>query len=148
MNLKPSHHSAIRKLLREQPERVRLGKVWQELQRQFECGQVRGDYLYFSASEREALRRQCRRLWGFDPIEERIAGDRQHAAALGAIDEKIAPQRPDDGFVLPSTRARPANPPPECHAALASRVSGTTTVTNASVRTLALDNERCRSSFT
>ncbi len=100
MNIKPSHHSAIRKLLREQPERVRLGKVWLELQRQFECGQVRGDYLYFTASEREALRRQCRKLWGFDPIEDRIDGDRHSAAALGAIDEKIAAQRPDDGFVL------------------------------------------------
>lgn len=100
MNIKPSHHTAIRKLLREQPERVRLGKVWLELQRQFECGQVRGDYLYFSASEREALRRQCRRLWGFDPIEDRIDGDRHAAAALGALDEKIARQRPDEGFVL------------------------------------------------
>jgi hypothetical protein len=96
------HRNAIHKFLRERGERVALNATWQRIHRDLEVGAVRenGKLLHFSAQERDALRQLAEQNWGFDLLVEAVpSGSRAQVAAVSR-DEKIARQRPDDGFVL------------------------------------------------
>lgn len=97
--LSRAHQQAVHQLLREQPQRVAYGKVWQAIVRHFEVGSVQGSWLYFDAAQRRALRGLATLDWGFDPLAGVPDGNRLEVAAQ-AIDEKIARQRPDDLHVL------------------------------------------------
>ncbi|MFB8829555.1 hypothetical protein ACE0DR_09795 [Azotobacter sp. CWF10] len=76
-------------------------------------GRLDGNWLRFSREERKLLQRMALHEWGFDPLAGVPDGDRREVAAQ-AIDEKLARQRPDDGFVLLKGRLPaplPALPP-------------------------------------
>lgn len=98
-DLSRKHMLAVHKLLREEQDRVRLSGLWRNLHQTFELGEPRAGYLYFTPEQRRQLRDQARLLWGFDPLGGVPGGNRREAAA-NAIDEKIAPERPDAGHVL------------------------------------------------
>jgi hypothetical protein len=89
----------VHQLLRARDERVALGPQWRALQQHFELAPAQGKWLTFTREQREALRAQAGREWGFDPLAGIPDGTRQDVAA-DAIDEKIAGQRPDDQHVL------------------------------------------------
>ncbi len=93
------HAKAVHNLLRNRLLDVPYNSTWQVIHRAFEVGQVERRRLRFSPHERELLREEARRRFGWDlmnppPDEDRIQ------AAIQAIDEKLAPRRPDEGFVL------------------------------------------------
>lgn len=94
-----SHANAVHHLLRNHLLDVPYSATWQAIHRAFELGQLERRRLRFSAREREQLREEARRYFGWDLIEPLPDEDRIQAASQ-AIDEKLAPQRPDDGFVL------------------------------------------------
>ncbi|AJE20612.1 Hypothetical protein Achr_11310 [Azotobacter chroococcum NCIMB 8003] len=93
-----------------------MNATWQRIHRDLEVGEVRenGKLLHFSARERDALRQLAEQSWGFDLLVEAVPpGSRAQVAAISR-DEKIARQRPDDGFVLLKGRLPaplPALPP-------------------------------------
>lgn len=93
------HQEAVHRLLRERQARVPLNSLWQRLHAHFETGTLDGRWLVFDRDARETLRRLAEAEWGFDPLPGVPDGSRL-AVAAQAIDEKIARQRPDDGFVL------------------------------------------------
>ena len=97
--LRRSHQEAVHRLLRNRQDRVALNATWRRLHAHFETGTVDGHWLAFDRDARETLRRLAQAEWGFDPLQGVPDGSRAEVAAQ-AIDEKIARQRPDDGFVL------------------------------------------------
>ena len=94
-----SHANAVHRLLRNQLLEVSCSAIWNDIHRAFELGRIESGRLKFSPHERELLREEAKRQFGWNLIEPLPAEDRIQAAAQ-AIDEKLAPQRPDDGFVL------------------------------------------------
>jgi hypothetical protein len=94
-----NHAKALHHLLRNRLPVVPYTVTWQAIHRAFELGQVERRRLHFSPQDHEQLREEARRHFGWDLIEPLPGEDRIQAAAH-AIDEKLAPQRPDDGFVL------------------------------------------------
>lgn len=92
-------YKAVHRLLRQRQERVPLNMIWQKLHSHFDIGVPEGKWLKFDREQREILRQQAGLAWGFDPLEDIPDGTRLEVAAQ-AIDEKIARQRPDDGYVL------------------------------------------------
>lgn len=97
--LSRTHQKAVHRLLRERLERVVLNLIWRRIHSHFEVGEIRDKSLHFGREQRELLRQQAQREWGFDPLEGVPDGTRLEVAAQ-AIDEKTARQRPDDGYVL------------------------------------------------
>ena len=94
-----NHANAVHHLLRNQLLEVAYNAAWQDIHRAFELGRVERRRLIFSPRERELLREEAKRQFGWDLIKPPPSEDRIQAATQ-AIDEKLAPQRPDDGFVL------------------------------------------------
>lgn len=99
VRLGKSHANAIHHLLRNQLLEVNYSGTWQDIHRAFELGRIEGRRLKFTAHERELLRQEARREFGWDLIEPLPDGDRIQAAAH-ARNEKLAAQRPSAGFVL------------------------------------------------
>ncbi|KHO65906.1 hypothetical protein [Pseudomonas flexibilis] len=99
VSLGRSHARALHHLLRNHLLEVACNATWQDIHRAFELGRVERRRLTFTPRERELLREEAKRHFGWDLIEPLPAEDRIQAATQ-AIDEKLAPQRPDDGFVL------------------------------------------------
>ncbi|NEX23605.1 hypothetical protein G3480_25580 [Thiorhodococcus mannitoliphagus] len=100
---------AVHRLLREELEAVERSTTWDEIQQTFELGEPRGRRLHFSAEHRRELRELAQRAWGFDPLAGVPEGNRRQVAA-SAIDEKIARERPNDGYVLVKGRLPPPLP--------------------------------------
>lgn len=94
-----SHFNTIHNALRERSGMVNFTAAWQAIHRAFEIGRIEGGKLKFAAGDLELLRAEARREFGWDPMEP-LAGQTRLEAAAQTIDEKLAPQRPDDGFVL------------------------------------------------
>jgi len=117
--LNRSHMRAVHGLLRARDERVPLNELWRTIERHFEVGAVQGKWLHFNRAQREALRSQAQREWGFDPLEGIPDGSRLEVAAA-AIDEKIARERPDDNHVL--IKGQLPFPLPALHPELSLRV--------------------------
>ena len=99
VSLGRSHARALHHLLRNHLLEVACNATWQDIHRAFELGRVERRRLTFSPRERELLREEAKRHFGWDLIEP-LPGEDRIQAASQAIDEKLAPQRPDDGFVL------------------------------------------------
>ncbi len=93
------HQQAVHDLLRGRLERVALSPTWRRIHGHFEVGEIRDKSLHFGREQREVLRQQAQREWGFDPLEGVPDGTRLEVAGQ-AIDEKTARQRPDDSHVL------------------------------------------------
>lgn len=94
-----SHASAVHRLLNNHLLEVTYTLAWRDIHRAFELGRVERHRLILTPRERELLRKEAERYFGWDLIRPLPSEDRIQAAAQ-AIDEKLAPQRPDDGFVL------------------------------------------------
>lgn len=94
-----SHASAVHHLLNNHLLEVTYTLAWRDIHRAFELGRVERHRLILTPRERELLRKEAERYFGWDLIRPLPSEDRIQAAAQ-AIDEKLAPQRPDDGFVL------------------------------------------------
>lgn len=94
-----SHASAVHRLLNNHLLEVTYTLAWRDIHRAFELGRVERHRLILTPRERELLRKEAERYFGWDLIKPLPSEDRIQAAAQ-AIDEKLAPQRPDDGFVL------------------------------------------------
>ncbi len=100
-DLKPIHLKVIRTLLCNRRNSATLNEAWRYIHETLEVGEPRGNSLHFDAAMLRILRREAEResgaenLLAYDP-----SGNRLQAARQGLIDEKVAPQRPDDGFVL------------------------------------------------
>lgn len=73
--------------------------TWEDIHRAFEVGRVERRRSKFTPRERDQLREEARHYFDWDLIEPPPVGDRIQAAHQ-ARDEKLAPQRPDDDFVL------------------------------------------------
>ncbi|MFL9813107.1 hypothetical protein D7241_07625 [Stutzerimonas sp. VN223-3] len=97
--MKRKLYEAVHQLLRERQERVPLSTTWKKIHSHFDIGVPEGKWLKFDREQREILRQQAHLDWGFDPLEGIPDGTRLEVAAQ-SIDEKIARQRPDDGYVL------------------------------------------------
>nr|WP_284060444.1 hypothetical protein [Pseudomonas sp. NW5] len=88
-------------MLRQRDNSVALGPVWRQIHAELEVGEPRGKHLYFSDTMLRILRQEAERASGSrDLLADGPRGSRLEAARQGFIDEKVAPQRPDDGFVL------------------------------------------------
>ncbi|HYQ37528.1 MAG TPA: hypothetical protein VER09_01165 [Pseudomonas sp.] len=98
--LSARHLQAIHTLLRNRGDTVPLNATWQQIQRVLEVGEPRGKTLYFDADMLRVLRTEASRAAGSDLLANVPGGDRLHTARSGFIDEKLAPQRPDAGYVL------------------------------------------------
>ena len=94
-----THLNAIHNALRERSGVVNFTAAWQEIHRLFNLGRVERRKLRLSSEELELLRMEAKRAFGWDPIEP-LGGQTRLDAAHQAIDEKLATERPDDGFVL------------------------------------------------
>lgn len=115
-----NHANAVHHLLRNQLLEVPYNAAWQDIHRAFELGRVERRRLIFSPRERELLREEAKRQFGWDLIKPPPAEGRIQAAAQ-AIDEKLAPQRPDDAYVL--AKGRLPAPLPALPAGCALRVA-------------------------
>src|SRR5690606_37989434 len=93
------HANAVHRLLSNHLLDVTYTVAWRDIHRAFELGRVERHRLILTPRERELLRKEAERYFGWDLIRPLPSEDRIQAAAQ-AIDEKLAPQRPDDGFVL------------------------------------------------
>ncbi|SIQ21150.1 DUF7281 domain-containing protein [Pseudomonas flexibilis] len=93
------HANAVHRLLSNHVLDVTYTVAWRDIHRAFELGRVERHRLILTPRERELLRKEAERYFGWDLIRPLPSEDRIQAAAQ-AIDEKLAPQRPDDGFVL------------------------------------------------
>lgn len=93
------HAKAVHHLLRNRLPDVPYSATWKDIHRAFELGQVERRRLHFTPQERELLRDEARRRFGWDLMNPLPNEDRIQAAAQ-AIDEKLAPRQPDEGFVL------------------------------------------------
>ena len=94
-----SHAKAVHHLLRNHLVEVAYSATWQDIHRAFELGQLERRRLTFTLRERDQLREEAKRYFGWDLIEPLPSEDRIQAARQ-ARDEKLAPRRPDEGFVL------------------------------------------------
>ncbi|MBD7977476.1 DUF7281 domain-containing protein [Serpens gallinarum] len=99
VGLGKKHAGALHRLLRNHLLEATYNATWQDIHRAFELGRVERRRLVFTPRERDLLRKEAERRFGWDLIEPLPDQDRIQAATQ-AIDEKLAPQRPDDGFVL------------------------------------------------
>jgi len=113
------HMLAVHHLLRDRRDSVALSPTWRRIHQAFELGEPDGKQLRFDDQQRRLLREQAQLAWGFDPLAGIPEGDRRTVAA-SAIDEKIAPERPDARFVLLKGRLPP--PLPELAPELSLRV--------------------------
>lgn len=111
---------AIHDLLRERRQQVPLNDTWRRIHRLLEVGEVRGRHLHFDPSMLRLLREAAACEAGPDLLAVQPAGNRRETATLGFRDEKQAPQRPDDGFVL--VKGRLPAPLPVLTAGLSLRV--------------------------
>jgi hypothetical protein len=95
------HLQAIHTLLRNRHGSAPLNATWQRIHELLEVGEPRGNRLHFDERMLRILRHEAERESGAANL---LAGvpdaDRLQAARDGLRDEKLAPQRPDDGFVL------------------------------------------------
>lgn len=93
------HRNAIAKALCSRLREVTLTDTWQAIHRHFGIGCIEGRKLRFAPQDFELLLIAARHEFGGDPRES-LQGLTRAAAASQLIDEKLAPLRPDDGFVL------------------------------------------------
>lgn len=101
MKLGARHWQAIHDLLCKRASSVALGPLWRQIHVELEVGEPRGNRLHFSDGMLRILRQEAERESGsHDLLADVPSGSRLEAARQGFIDEKVAPQRPDDGFVL------------------------------------------------
>ncbi len=94
------HWQAIHDLLRSRERSVQLGPLWRQIHMQLEVGEPRGRRLHFSEAMLRSLRQAAEQASGVDLLVAAPAGTRRKTASLGFVDDKVAPQRPDHGFVL------------------------------------------------
>lgn len=94
------HWQAIHDLLRSRERSVQLGPLWRQIHMQLEVGEPRGRRLHFSEAMLRSLRQAAEQTSGVDLLVAAPAGTRRKTASLGFVDDKVAPQRPDHGFVL------------------------------------------------
>lgn len=101
MKLGSRHWKAIHELLRKRDSSVSLGATWQQIHEELEVGERRGKRLHFSDEMLRILRQEAERESGSsDLLANTPSGNRLEAAQQGFINEKVAPQGPDDGYVL------------------------------------------------
>lgn len=106
------HLQAIHTLLRNRHNSAPLNATWQRIHELLEVGEPRGKLLHFDEHMLRILRKEAERESGADNLLAGVSyGDRLQAARNGLRDEKVAPLRPDDGFVL--VRGRLPAPLPE-----------------------------------
>ncbi|MBB3103987.1 DUF7281 domain-containing protein [Azomonas macrocytogenes] len=105
--------------LRKYAHQVKLTPAWREIHTVFDIGEIRGNQLYLPPEQQRILAELAHQAWGIDPLEPLPTGNRVQAAAT-AIDEKIAPTRPDENHVL--VKGRLPAPLPVLSAQLSLRV--------------------------
>lgn len=99
------HLQAIHTLLRNRHNSAPLNATWQRIHELLEVGEPRGRLLHFDEPMLRILRQEAERESGADNLLAGVSyGDRLQAARDGLRDEKLAPLRPDYGFVLVSGR--------------------------------------------
>jgi len=130
----------VHHLLRNHLLEVAYNAAWQDLHRAFELGRPERRRLKFTPRERDQLREEAKRYFGWDLIEPPPTGDRIQAAHQ-VRDDKLAPQRPDDGFVL--AKGVLSGPLPALPAGCALRVSLEQLDVAAIARVLVVENLDC-----
>lgn len=101
MKLGARHWQAIHGLLCKRASSVALGPLWRQIHVELEVGEPRGNRLHFSDGMLRILRQEAERESGsHNLLADAPRGSRLEAAQQGFIDEKVALQRPNDGFVL------------------------------------------------
>lgn len=106
------HLQAIHTLLRNRHSSAPLNATWQRIHELLEVGEPRGKLLHFDEPMLRILRQEAERESGAANLLAGVPyGDRLQAARDGLRDEKVAPLRPDEGFVL--VRGRLPAPLPE-----------------------------------
>lgn len=98
--LSTRHLQVIHTLLRNRRNTAPLTAAWQYIQKELEVGEKRGKTLYFNDAMLRILRQAAEHASGADLLIAAPGSTRLETAAQGFIDEKVAPRRPDDGFVL------------------------------------------------